>query len=119
MMDEDFFLYGEEVEWCSRLQKQGGIYLYGNLQIIHIMGESIKDATNTNDKSYEIYLTKGIATDRLQSSAYSKTIWHRLVFISIIELYLGRSRIFYLQCFIKFIAIKKSVCRMETGCRIG
>jgi GT2 family glycosyltransferase len=23
LMDEDFFLYGEEVEWCSRLHKQG------------------------------------------------------------------------------------------------
>lgn len=61
LMDEDFFLYAEEVEWCSRLQKQGNLYLYGDIQIIHLLGESIKDATNTSDKTYDnLFDKKGL-----------------------------------------------------------
>ena len=52
MMDEDFFLYGEEVEWCSRLRKLGTICIYGDIKIIHLIGETIKDATNALDNSY-------------------------------------------------------------------
>ncbi len=52
MMDEDFFLYGEEVEWCSRLRKLGTICIYGDIKIIHLIGETIKDATNAIDNSY-------------------------------------------------------------------
>jgi len=60
MMDEDFFLYGEEVEWCSRLRKLGTICIYGDLQIIHLIGATIQDATNANDNSYEnLYDAKG------------------------------------------------------------
>ncbi len=52
LMDEDFFLYGEEVEWCSRLNKLGSLCLYGNIQIIHLIGGTIQEATNAVDNSY-------------------------------------------------------------------
>ena len=51
-MDEDFFLYGEEVEWCFRLGKNGQLCIFGDLKIIHIMGEIISSETNSNDKNY-------------------------------------------------------------------
>lgn len=61
MMDEDFFLYAEEVEWCSRLKKIGSLCIYGKLNIIHILGETIKDATQTNDKTYtNLFDKKGL-----------------------------------------------------------
>jgi GT2 family glycosyltransferase len=61
MMDEDFFLYAEEVEWCSRLGKLGDLVLYGDIQIIHLLGESIKDATGTDDKTYaNLFDKKGL-----------------------------------------------------------
>ena len=61
LMDEDFFLYGEEVEWCSRIGKLGRLVLYGDIQIIHILGESIKDATGTEDKTYaNLFDKKGL-----------------------------------------------------------
>lgn len=61
MMDEDFFLYAEEVEWCSRLKKLGDLVLYGNIQIIHLLGESIKDSTGTDDKTYaNLFDKKGL-----------------------------------------------------------
>ncbi len=61
MMDEDFFLYAEEVEWCSRLGKLGNLVLYGDIKIIHLLGESIKDSTGTDDKTYaNLFDKKGL-----------------------------------------------------------
>ncbi len=51
-MDESFFLYGEEVEWCSRLGKLGKLALYGDLQIVHLIGQSIQQASGASDNSY-------------------------------------------------------------------
>jgi len=40
MLDEDFFMYAEEIEWCSRLRKHGPMVLYANADIIHLGGGS-------------------------------------------------------------------------------
>ena len=45
-MDEDFFLYAEEVEWCSRIRKTGVLAIYGDMHIIHLQGET------TGEKGY-------------------------------------------------------------------
>ncbi len=50
--NEDFFLYAEEIEWCSRLVKIGSIIVYGDLHIIHLQGETINAETATTDKGY-------------------------------------------------------------------
>ncbi|MEI8074707.1 MAG: glycosyltransferase family 2 protein [Bacteroidota bacterium] len=61
MMDEDFFLYAEEIEWCSRLQKLGNLVLYGDIEVIHLLGETIKDSTGSEDKTYaNIFDKKGL-----------------------------------------------------------
>jgi|688.fasta_scaffold140317_3 GT2 family glycosyltransferase len=52
LMDEDFFLYAEEVEWCSRLYKQGSICIFGDIEIIHLIGTSIQSVTGSMDNSY-------------------------------------------------------------------
>lgn len=52
MLDEDFFLYAEEVEWCSRLKKQGTICIYGDIEVIHLIGTSIQSETQSLDNSY-------------------------------------------------------------------
>ena len=52
LMDEDFFLYAEEVEWCSRLGKLGSMCLYGDIEIVHLIGSSIQTATGSEDNSY-------------------------------------------------------------------
>jgi GT2 family glycosyltransferase len=61
MMDEDFFLYGEEVEWCSRLQKEGGCCIYGDEQIVHLEGQTIAAETGSVENSYtNIFDKKGL-----------------------------------------------------------
>lgn len=52
MFDEDFFLYSEEIEWCSRLKKAGNIVVYGNLKTIHLEGETINKETAANTTGY-------------------------------------------------------------------
>lgn len=38
LLDEDFFMYAEEIEWCSRLRKYGPMRLYHSPKVIHIGG---------------------------------------------------------------------------------
>lgn len=43
MLDERFFMYGEDLDWCYRFLKKGyGIYYNPKAQIIHYKGESSK-----------------------------------------------------------------------------
>ena len=42
-LDEDFFMYGEDLDWCFRIQRAGWkIYYVHSTQIIHYKGESAK-----------------------------------------------------------------------------
>jgi GT2 family glycosyltransferase len=61
MMDEDFFLYAEESEWCGRLRKVGKICLYGDLEVIHLQGLTANLAFGSDGKGYvNIYDRKGL-----------------------------------------------------------
>lgn len=43
LLDEDFFLYAEEIEWCSRLRRYGSFCVYGDLHAIHLQGETANE----------------------------------------------------------------------------
>ncbi|HWB90373.1 MAG TPA: glycosyltransferase family 2 protein [Puia sp.] len=61
LMDEDFFLYAEEIEWCSRLHKEGPIAVYGHLHIIHLQGASANMAFGSEGSGYyNLFDTKGL-----------------------------------------------------------
>lgn len=61
MLDEDFFLYAEEAEWCSRLKKTGKLCIYGDVNVLHLQGESSADAFNSPGKGYaNLYDKKGL-----------------------------------------------------------
>ena len=53
MLDEDFFLYSEEIEWCYRLGKVGSLCVYGNLHSIHLQGETVNKETKSQEKGYK------------------------------------------------------------------
>lgn len=60
LMDEDFFLYAEEAEWCSRIKKVGPLCIYGAYHVIHLQGESAGSAFNSEAKGYRnIFDKKG------------------------------------------------------------
>ncbi|HMR82375.1 MAG TPA: glycosyltransferase family 2 protein [Niabella sp.] len=52
-LDEDFFLYSEEAEWCSRLRKVGKLRIYGDLHLVHFEGGSSSSAYNSKTKGYQ------------------------------------------------------------------
>ena len=58
MLDDDFFLYSEEIEWCSRLRKTGDLCVYGDLHTIHLQGETINSSTKQVIKGISIFTIK-------------------------------------------------------------
>lgn len=61
LLDEDFFLYAEEVEWCSRLKSLGELVIFGDMQIVHHEGATINQSQNLNEKGYyNLYDKKGL-----------------------------------------------------------
>jgi GT2 family glycosyltransferase len=60
LLDEDFFLYAEEIEWCSRLRKIGKIAVFGKSHAIHLQAESANRAFGSLGKGYyNLYDKKG------------------------------------------------------------
>jgi len=61
LLDEDFFMYAEEIEWCSRLRKQGKLYLFDEPQVIHLGGGTSGDyyATEENENGKNLWNKKG------------------------------------------------------------
>lgn len=61
LMDEDFFLYSEEIEWCSRLRKYGKICIYGQYNAIHLQGASSVNSFDSQSKGYKnLFDKKGL-----------------------------------------------------------
>lgn len=61
MMDEDFFLYAEEIEWCSRLRKTGKIAVFGQYNVIHLQGATANEAFGSEGKGYyNLFDRKGL-----------------------------------------------------------
>ena len=52
VLDEDFFLYHEESEWCSRLKKVGKLCIFGELHVVHLEGQSTNKAFSSGTSGY-------------------------------------------------------------------
>lgn len=52
LLDEDFFLYYEEIEWCARLRREGRLVVYGDLHAIHLQGETANESFGATGKGY-------------------------------------------------------------------
>jgi GT2 family glycosyltransferase len=60
-MDEDFFLYAEEAEWCSRLRRLGKLCIYGQFHVIHLQGASANETFGSAGQGYyNLYDRKGL-----------------------------------------------------------
>jgi GT2 family glycosyltransferase len=61
LMDEDFFLYSEEIEWCNRLGKTGKMCIYGDLNVVHLQGSSTNIAFGSAGQGYyNLFDRKGL-----------------------------------------------------------
>ncbi len=102
LMDEDFFLYAEESEWCSRIGKHGKLCLFNDVKVTHLQGESVKTAFNDTDKGYyNIYDKKGLqflVSEFLHVRKHHGIIW--LLFNYAVYL-------FYIPFFLLFLILDK------------
>ena len=62
-LDEDFFMYGEDLDWCYRIRQAGWqVYYVHSTQIIHYKGESTKrsslDEINTFYEAMHLFVEK-------------------------------------------------------------
>jgi GT2 family glycosyltransferase len=53
LLDEDFFLYSEEIEWCYRIGRVGKMVIYGDLHVIHLLGATADQTFSTAGKGYQ------------------------------------------------------------------
>lgn len=52
-LDEDFFLYAEEIEWCNRIRKYGKLCIYGDAHVIHLEGKSANQTFSSSSVGYQ------------------------------------------------------------------
>ncbi|GAB2657641.1 hypothetical protein GCM10027036_09000 [Flavihumibacter cheonanensis] len=61
LLDEDFFLYAEEIEWCSRIRQHGKLAIFGQHKVIHLESASANEAFQSSGKGYyNLYDKKGL-----------------------------------------------------------
>ncbi len=68
MFDNDFFMYAEEIEWCSRLIKYGKLYLLSSATVMHIGGGLSADYYSIPSNANNAYLWNKMGRQKLISN---------------------------------------------------
>lgn len=107
LMDEDFFLYAEEAEWCYRIGKYGPLFVYGDIHITHLQGETINAETNSPGKGYQnIFDRKGaqlLVSNLLRIRKQEGVFWYLMNMM----IYTAESPIFCIGFFLEYLTHKK------------
>jgi GT2 family glycosyltransferase len=108
LLDEDFFLYAEEAEWCSRIKKQGKLCIFGELNVLHLQGESSNTAFESAGKGYfNLFDRKGlqiILSNFVRIRKQFGIAW----FLFILSIYLFTIPIFFIGLFLSSIFFYKT-----------
>jgi len=107
LIDEDFFLYAEEAEWCGRLQKTGKLCIFGDLSAIHLEGESVNRESGSSTKAkHHVYDRKGLQvmlSNLLRTRKQFGAGW----FITVFFFYLFEIPLYFIAVLILGIFMKK------------
>jgi len=92
-LDEQFFMYGEDLDFCYRVQKAGfKVYYVHNTQIIHYKGESTKrsslDETRIFYSAMHLFVKKHLSTSFLVELILQTAIFFRRIIA-----FLGKSKL--------------------------
>jgi GT2 family glycosyltransferase len=101
-LDEDFFMYGEDLDLCYRIQKAGyKVYYVHTAQIIHYKGESTKrssfDETKVFYGAMHLFVKK-----HLSSSFLVEIILQTAIFLTRIFAFLGKRKLIVLAIILDF-----------------
>ncbi len=112
-LDEEYFMYGEDLEFCYRIQEGGyKIFYVASTQIIHYKGESTKrssvDETKIFYKAMHLFVKKHFSTSFVVEFILRSAILAR-GFIS----FLGKYKLIILAMFLDFLFFDLSLFAAE------
>lgn len=112
-LDEQFFMYGEDLDWCYRVQKEGyKVYYVHDTQIIHYKGESTKrssiDETKIFYNAMHLFVKKHFANSLLVELILRSGIAFRNFFA-----FLGKRKLVLFPVIIDFIFFNLSIYLAE------
>ncbi len=82
LLDEQFFMYGEELDWCLRAKRAGwSVMYYPGAEIIHYKGESTK--SNSRKAAFEFYRAMYLFHKKHFAKDYSP-LFNFLVYLGIV-----------------------------------
>ena len=86
LLDEDYFMYGEDIDWCYRIKKSGWKVIYfGKAEIIHYKGSSSKKMKSK--LIYEFHRSMYLFYNKHYKNEYS-FLTHFMVYLGIWLLFL-------------------------------
>lgn len=85
LMDNDFFMYAEEIEWCGRLRQQGKLLLFAEPNVLHIGGGTSSDYYSTTEieNGKNLWNTKGrqiMVSTMLRIRKQFGVFWYLVIF---------------------------------------
>jgi GT2 family glycosyltransferase len=108
LLDEDFFLYAEEAEWCSRIKKRGKLCIFGELNVLHLQGESSNTAFESAGEGYfNLFDRKGLQI-MLSNFVRIRKQFGIAWFLFILSIYLFTIPIFFVGLFLSSIFFYKT-----------
>jgi len=102
-LDEDFFMYGEDLDWCFRVQQSGyKVFYVHTTQIIHYKGESTK--RSSIDEIRHFYNAMHLFVKKHISNSYFVEALLRIAIIMREFIaFLGRDRVVIISLLLDFI----------------
>ncbi len=112
--DEDYFMYGEDLDLCYRIQKSGyKVYYVHDTQIIHYKGESTRRSSIDETKFFydamHLFVKK-----HLPSSLLVQFILRSAIGIRKILTFLGKRKLVFIAILLDFILYNLSLIISET-----
>lgn len=112
-LDEQFFMYGEDLDWCYRVQKSGWkVYYVHNTTIIHYKGESTKrsslDETKVFYNAMHLFVKKHFASSLLVEIILRSAIIFRQLLA-----FIGKQKLTFIAVVLDFIFFNLSLLTTE------
>lgn len=72
LLDEEFFMYGEDIDWCYRIKIRGWKIMYfADAKIVHYKGGASKHSSDKSRLTYEFYRSMYIFYNKHYRNEYS------------------------------------------------